>query len=114
MEKAERTLRERLQMLAHLKVRNRDLGGADVIILPLKIFDEIKALAREAAEALDTLYELERQRLAFTGDFRDPQVEIPIYDREEIHHNCTVQVLRNSITGQTSVGWWKEEEHVSE
>ena len=37
-------------------------------------------------------------------------VETNIYDQEEIHHNCTVQVLRNSVTGEVSVGWWKEKE----
>ena len=37
-------------------------------------------------------------------------VETSIYDQEEIHHGCTVQVLRNSVTGETSVGWWKEKE----
>ena len=39
------------------------------------------------------------------------KIEIPIYDREEIHHGCVVQVLTNTITGETSVGWWKEEEY---
>lgn len=37
-------------------------------------------------------------------------VETNIYDQEEIHHNCTVHVLRNSVTGDVSVGWWKEKE----
>lgn len=37
-------------------------------------------------------------------------VETNIYDTEEIHHGCTVQVLRNSVTGDVSVGWWKEKE----
>ena len=35
--------------------------------------------------------------------------ETNIYDEEEIHENCTVQVLRNSITGEESVGWWINE-----
>lgn len=39
-----------------------------------------------------------------------PQVTTNIYDTEEIHHNCTVQVLRNSVTGDVSVGWWEEKE----
>lgn len=30
-----------------------------------------------------------------------------IFDQEEIHENCTVQVLKNSVTGECSVGWWK-------
>ena len=28
------------------------------------------------------------------------------YDEEEIHEGCTVQVLRNSKTGEVSIGWW--------
>lgn len=40
-----------------------------------------------------------------------PQVaEINLYDKEEIHHNCTVQVWTNTATGQTSIGWWPEGE----
>lgn len=37
-------------------------------------------------------------------------VETNIYDTEEIYHGCTVQVLRNSVTGDVSVGWRKEKE----
>lgn len=37
-------------------------------------------------------------------------IETNIYDIEEIHENCTVQVLRNSLTGEVSVGWWENEE----
>lgn len=37
------------------------------------------------------------------------KIETNIYDSEEIHHNCTVQILRNSITGEQSIGWWAEE-----
>lgn len=28
------------------------------------------------------------------------------YDIEEIHHDCTVQIWKNSKTGATSIGWW--------
>lgn len=31
---------------------------------------------------------------------------IAIYDKEEIHHDCTVQILTNSVTGEQSIGWW--------
>jgi hypothetical protein len=37
-------------------------------------------------------------------------VETNIYDTEEIHNGCTVQILRNSVTGDVSVGWWEEKE----
>lgn len=32
-----------------------------------------------------------------------------IFDEEEIYPNCTVQVWRNSKTGEVSVGWWPNE-----
>mgnify|MGYP007133791481 CR=1 FL=1 len=34
-------------------------------------------------------------------------VDIDIYDKEEIYPNCTVQVLTNTVTGKVSVGWWR-------
>lgn len=40
----------------------------------------------------------------------DAQTEVMMFDQEEIHHNCTVQVLTNSVTGDTSIGWWEEED----
>lgn len=45
------------------------------------------------------------------------EIEPNIYDIEEIYPNCTVQVLRNSVTGEISVGWWPntdEEEYDDE
>lgn len=33
-------------------------------------------------------------------------VRTNLYDEEEIHKNCTVQIWRNSVTGETSFGWW--------
>lgn len=38
------------------------------------------------------------------------RVETNIYDVVEEHHNCFVQILTNSVTGETSIGWKKEEE----
>ena len=37
------------------------------------------------------------------------EMDIPIYDQEEIYTGCTVQVLPNSVTGAVSIGWWQEE-----
>lgn len=45
------------------------------------------------------------------SDFiRDTIVESNIYDKEETYYDCTVQVLKNSITGETSVGWFRNDE----
>lgn len=38
---------------------------------------------------------------------RRTTVETNIFDKEEIYPDCTVQVLTNTVTGETSVGWWK-------
>ena len=44
-------------------------------------------------------------------NYREPttQVRTNIFDEEEIHTNCTVQILKNSITGECSVGWWEND-----
>lgn len=36
-----------------------------------------------------------------------PHEEKNIFDVEEVHNNCTVQILRNSATGEESIGWWE-------
>ena len=38
------------------------------------------------------------------------KIEICFYDQVETYENCTVQVLTNTVTGDVSVGWWKNEE----
>ena len=30
-----------------------------------------------------------------------------IYDECEVHHNCTVEIWRNSQTGKISIGWYE-------
>lgn len=35
--------------------------------------------------------------------------ETHVFDKEEVYHNCTVQILTNSVTGEVSVGWWRND-----
>lgn len=44
------------------------------------------------------------------GDAKKIELAIGFYDQEEIYENCTVQILTNSKTGETSIGWWKNED----
>ncbi len=37
------------------------------------------------------------------------QVETNVFDKETIYENCTIQVLTNTVTGEVSVGWWRNE-----
>ena len=38
------------------------------------------------------------------------QIESNLYDVVEEYTDCTVQVLTNTVTGETSVGWWPNDE----
>lgn len=40
---------------------------------------------------------------------RRTAVKTGVFDLEEIYPDCTVQVLKNTDTGETSVGWWKND-----
>lgn len=44
------------------------------------------------------------------GRFTVAKVEAGIFNKEEIYTDCTVQVLTNTATGETSVGWWKNDD----
>ena len=30
-----------------------------------------------------------------------------VYDEREIHENCTVEIWKNSTTGEISIGWYE-------
>ena len=34
-------------------------------------------------------------------------MELNMYDQCEIIEGCTVEILTNTMTGETSVGWWR-------
>lgn len=36
-----------------------------------------------------------------------PKIDCNIFDKCEIHHNCTVEIWENSKTGKISIGWYK-------
>lgn len=36
-------------------------------------------------------------------------VEVNLYEEVELHTNCTVQILRNVLTGELSIGWWEND-----
>lgn len=33
--------------------------------------------------------------------------ELNLYDKCEVIEGCTVEILTNTLTGETSVGWWR-------
>ncbi len=36
-------------------------------------------------------------------------LEVNLYEEVELHTNCTVQILRNVLTGELSIGWWEND-----
>lgn len=37
-----------------------------------------------------------------------------VYDKETIIKNCTVQILENTVTGDISVGWWRNDTYTED
>lgn len=75
--------------------------------------NSIKINKKKKIEALDTTIAIlnklikntEQQSVGSVVNIEN--MEINIYDEEEVYPDCTVQVLKNSVTGKVSVGWWK-------
>ena len=40
-------------------------------------------------------------------NWRLNDMELNLYDQCEIIEGCTVEILTNTVTGETSVGWWR-------
>lgn len=38
------------------------------------------------------------------------KIDGPIFDIQHIYTHCTVEVLESSLTGETSVGWYRTDE----
>lgn len=73
-------------------------------------------MGEELGELIRELrHEVERLRgLLDKSEGDGVTVHTILYDEVEEYQNCTVQVLRNTVTGDVSVGWWQEEENEQE
>lgn len=67
------------------------------------------AFLTEAADVI-TLLQKDATAPYIVANGEIMSVEPNIYDQEERHENCTVQILRNSVSGEISVGWWENKE----
>ena len=56
-------------------------------------------------------YSIKNDNASRCPNYQEPKVRIEtrIFDKEEIFENCTVQVLTNTVTGEVSVGWRRNE-----
>ena len=79
------------------------------ILETMKYCDEkdIKINKEKKIEALDTTIVILNKLIKDTEQQNIENMEINVYDEEETYPDCTVQILKNSVTGKVSVGWWK-------
>lgn len=75
------------------------------ISIQIKTINRLRQEIRDLQEA----FERATKQPQFIAHGEVMSVEPNIYDTEEIHENCTVQILRNSQTGAVSFGWWENE-----
>lgn len=47
--------------------------------------------------------------LEWEGGTIGPDVEVSVFDECEVHENCTVEIWKNSVTGEISIGWRENE-----
>lgn len=74
----------------------------------IEVLDGLSAALEEQEEA--RLMALAALKMAKAGIIDEPIVAASgIYDQCETHEGCTVEIWSNSITGETSVGWWQNE-----
>ena len=95
----------------------KDLGGAAALgeqqysyqnIYVTGLIKEYGVLVTNVEEAISAIHGW----LQLTEEHKEDEeniVSVGIFDQEEIFPDCTVQVLTNTVTGEVSVGWWKNE-----
>lgn len=75
--------------------------GSDDHIDPMGMFIQILRDIEIEPEVMTVQNPVTREIEVYMAD--------DVFDQEEIVENCTVQILTNSKTGATSVGWWRNE-----
>lgn len=58
------------------------------------------------AQAADQIEARDELIAKLEADLEALTVDPCLFDSEEVYFNCTVQVLKNSITGDVSIGFW--------
>ena len=76
----------------------------------------LRKMEEQEKQFLDALFDGKERLTLCLGDRKvtlvpenQVSINLDLYDQEETYPNCTVQVLTNTVTGETSVGWWPNE-----
>lgn len=75
------------------------------------IAEELEGAEAEAKALKDALDAANREiaQLHKENFWLSKEDTMGIYDQREVHRDCTVEILKNSVTGTVSVGWWPNE-----
>ena len=63
----------------------------------------------ETFSRYDDFMKIIESELVIPEEEKITNIETNMYDKSTIYTNCNVEVWENSITGETSVGWYKTE-----
>ena len=78
-----------------------EVADVEIMLAQLKmIFDIDRKVFDHKEQKVKRLY----NRLS--EPMKAETVDASIFDKETVYENCTVQILRNTITGEQSIGWW--------
>lgn len=78
-----------------------EVADVEIMLAQLKIiFDLHQDVTAHKEQKIKRLYDRLREPV------ESVRVDVPFFDKEEVYEDCTVQILRNTITGEQSVGWW--------
>ena len=100
---------EELKSLIKLR---RDMNEISITFLGKTKKREI--IHRELSWFLSMIKDAEEAEKMKQEHMPNYKIDLNMFDEEEIHPNCTVQILRNSVTDEYSVGWWDNNEEVND
>lgn len=63
----------------------------------------------ETFSRYDDFMEIIESELVMPKEEKITNIETNMFDKSTIYTNCNVEVWENSVTGETSVGWYKTE-----
>lgn len=78
-----------------------EVADVEIMLEQVKIIFDLHG---EVNEHIDR--KIERLRYRLDHPPMELTVDTPVFDKESVYENCTVQILRNSLTGEQSIGWW--------
>ena len=78
-----------------------EVADVEIMLEQVKIIFDLHG---EVNEHIDR--KIERLRYRLDHSPMELAVDAPIYDKVDTHRDCTVQILRSTLTGEQSIGWW--------